>query len=97
MQAFTAIGRVADDEPYQADVSPDVQPWRRNVDFLDCVDTPIRPLIDHLHFIEDTSRWGYKFRFGVFRIDDHDREIIRSAMVEATAAARAGEETTVNP
>ena len=71
LQAFTAIGRVADDEPYQADVSPDVQPWRRNVDFLDCVETPIRPLIDHLHFIEDTSRWGYKFRFGVFRIDDH--------------------------
>jgi hypothetical protein len=44
-------------------MSPDFQPWRRNV-----------------HFIEDRSRWGYKFRFGVFRIDDHDFEVIRSAM-----------------
>ena len=34
LQAFTAIGQVADDEPYQVAMSPDFQPWRRNVDFL---------------------------------------------------------------
>lgn len=55
-------------------------PRRHNVDFLDCAETSIRPLIDQLDFIEDTARWGYKFRFGVFRIDDHDLEVIRSAM-----------------
>ncbi|BBX67337.1 UPF0310 protein [Mycolicibacterium psychrotolerans] len=97
LQAFTAIGRVADDEPYQAEVSPDVVHWRRNVDFLDCAETPIRPLIDELGFIEDKSRWGYKFRFGVFRIDDHDLEVIRSAMVDSAAVGRAAEETTVSP
>jgi hypothetical protein len=80
LQAFTAIGQVVDDEPYQADVSPDFQPWRRNVDFLDCAETPIRPLIDQLDFIENKQRWGYKFRFGVFRVDDHDFEVIRAAM-----------------
>ena len=80
LQAFTAIGQVADDEPYQADMSPDFQPWRRNVDFLECAETPIRPLIEKLDFIEDKSRWGYKFRFGVFKIDEHDFEVIRSAM-----------------
>ncbi len=91
LQAFTAIGRVADDEPYQVEVSPDFQPWRRNVDFLDCAEAPIRPLIERLEFIEDTARWGgYKFRFGVLRIDDHDLEVIRSAMVPASI-----EETTV--
>ena len=37
--------------------------------------------VAELDFIEDTARWGYKFRFGVFRIDDHDLEVIRSAMV----------------
>ena len=58
----------------------DVHPWRRNVDFLDCTETPIKPLIERLGFIEDKSRWGYKFRFGVFRIDDHDLEVIRSVM-----------------
>src|SRR5207248_236282 len=80
LQAFTAIGQVTDDEPYQAQMSADFHPWRRNVDFLDCLQAPIRPLIEQLHFIEDTSRWGYKFRFGVFAIDDHDLAVIRSAM-----------------
>lgn len=80
LQAFTAIGQVADDEPYQTEVTPDFQPWRRNVDFLDCTETPIRPLLDKLDFIGDKARWGYKFRTGVFTIDDHDFEVLRSAM-----------------
>jgi EVE domain len=80
LQAFTAIGQISDDEPYQAEVTPDFQPWRRNVDFLRSSETPIRPLIDALHFIEDKKRWGYKFRFGVFKIDDHDLDLIRQNM-----------------
>ena len=80
LQAFTAIGQVVDDEPYQVEVSPDFQPFRRNVDFLDCAEAPIRPLIEELEFIEDPARWGYKFRFGVFKISDRDLEVIRSAM-----------------
>lgn len=86
LQAFTAIGRVADDEPYQVELSPDFQPWRRNVDFLDCTETPIRPLIADLGFIENKQRWGYKFRFGVFRVDDHDFELIRTAMTSGVHA-----------
>ncbi|BBX19353.1 EVE domain-containing protein [Mycolicibacterium duvalii] len=81
VQAFTAIGRVADGDPYQAEVAPEFRPWRRRVDFLRCVETPIRPLIDRLEFIEDKTRWGYQFRFGGFRIGDHDVEILRSAMI----------------
>lgn len=89
LQAFTAIGQVADDEPYPADISSESPLWRRNVDFLDCVETPIRPLLPDLDFIEDKARWGYKFRFGVFRIDDHDLEVIRAAMVAGVAQASA--------
>lgn len=80
LQAFTAIGQIADDEAYQVEVSPDFHPWRRNVDFLPCKEIPIRPLIEDLDFVDDKQRWGYTFRFGVFRIDDHDLEVIRSAM-----------------
>ena len=80
LQAFTAIGQIADDEPYQAEMSPDFLPWRRNVDFLPGHEVPIRPLIDKLHFIEDKKRWGYKFRFGVFKIDDHDLNLIKRRM-----------------
>nr|WP_090277056.1 EVE domain-containing protein [Mycolicibacterium komanii]CRL70943.1 hypothetical protein CPGR_02193 [Mycolicibacterium komanii] len=80
LQAFTAIGRVADDEPYLDPAAPDEERWRRNVDFLDAHEAPIRPLLEHLDFIEDKARWGYKFRFGVFKIGDDDLEVIRSAM-----------------
>ena len=80
LQAFTAIGQIVDDEPYQTDLTPDFAPWRRNVEFLPSNETPIRPLIDALHFIEDKKRWGYKFRFGVFSIDDDDLALIRRAM-----------------
>ena len=80
LQAFTAIGQVVDDEPYQVETTDGVSPWRRNVDFVPCTEAPIKPLIEHLGFIEDKKRWGYKFRFGVFRIDDHDLEVIRLAM-----------------
>jgi hypothetical protein len=58
VQAFTAIGRVADDEPYQVQMSADFQPWRRNVEFLECDEAPIRQLLEQLDFIEDPSRWG---------------------------------------
>jgi hypothetical protein len=80
LQAFTAIGQIADNEPYQVEVTPDFVPWRRNVRFVAGDETPIRPLIDDLHFIGDKNRWGYKFRFGVFKIDDHDLDLIRQAM-----------------
>jgi predicted RNA-binding protein len=80
LQAFTAIGQVVDDEPYQVEMTADFHPFRRNVDFLPCKETAIRPLIDDLHFIEDKKRWGYKFRFGVFKIDDHDLDLIRRNM-----------------
>lgn len=89
LQAFTAIGQVTDDEAYQVDMAPGFQPWRRRVDFLPCAETPIRPLLDDLDFVEDKARWGYRFRFGVFAIDEHDFEVIRSAMTGCLPTAGA--------
>ncbi len=83
LQAFTAVGRVVDDEVYQADLDPEFQPWRRNMEFLPCAETPIRPLLDDLNFVVDKTRWGYRFRTGVFEIDEHDFEVLRSAMTNA--------------
>jgi hypothetical protein len=82
LQAFTAIGQVVDDEVYQADLDPEFQPWRRKMEFLACAETPIRPLLDDLNFVVDKTRWGYRFRTGVFEIDEHDFEVLRSAMSE---------------
>lgn len=80
LQAFTALGRISDDEVYQADLDPQFQPWRRNVEFLECTEVPIKPLLDDLGFIVDKARWGYRFRTGLFEIDERDFAVIRAAM-----------------
>ena len=80
LRAFTAIGRVADDQLYRAELARGFRPWRRNVEFSACVEAPIAPLIDELSFIKDKRRWGYVFRFGLFEIPCADFELIKTAM-----------------
>ena len=82
LQAFTAIGEVADDKIYQHKMADDFIPYRRNINYFKCQETPIAPLIDQLNFIENKTSWGYKFRFGFFEIPEEDYKLIRSAMVE---------------
>lgn len=84
VQAFTALGRIADDELYQGEMGQGFVAWRRNVVFLECSETPIKPLIDELSFIRDKQHWGYVFRFGLFEIPQPDFELIKYA-VTATA------------
>lgn len=80
LQAFTALGHVSDDDVYQVELSPEFRPWRRNLRFEEVNEAPIRPIIGALDFIEDTTRWGYKFRFGVFEISEHDFRVLHEAM-----------------
>ena len=80
LQAFTAIGRIADDHLYQGEMANEFVPWRRNVEFLDCFETPIRPLIDGLSFIKDKQHWGYMFRLGLFVIPREDFKLIQNEM-----------------
>lgn len=82
LQAFTAIGEVADDKIYQHKMADDFIPYRRNINYFKCQETPIAPLINELDFIENKTSWGYKFRFGFFEIPEGDYELIRSAMVD---------------
>jgi DNA-binding MarR family transcriptional regulator/predicted RNA-binding protein len=80
LQAFTALGRVVDEELYQVETATGFTPWRRNVEFVSGVEAPIRPLIDQLSFIKDKRRWGYVFRFGLFKIPQEDFAVISQAM-----------------
>ena len=57
-------GQIADDEPYEVEVTPDLRRWRRNVDFLPCTETPIRPLIADLEFIENKRHGATGFVSG---------------------------------
>ncbi len=80
LQAFTAIGRVLDEELYQVEQAPGFTPWRRKIQFVRSIEAPIRPLIDQLSFIKDKRRWGYMFRVGLFKIPQEDFAVISRAM-----------------
>ena len=79
LQAFTTLGRVADDEVWQADEG-DFRPWRRRADYVEAREAPIRPLLDQLSFTAGQPSWGMAFRRGLFAVPDDDLAVIRAAM-----------------
>ena len=80
LQAFTAMGEVISGEIYQVEMTPDFKPYRVDVKFFECRETPIRPLIDKLSFIKNKSRWGAAFRFGQVKIPAQDFNLIAKTM-----------------
>lgn len=78
VQAFTALGRVADAPLYQ--LPHDHQPFRRAVDWIPCVPASVRPLIDTLGFIGNKAYWGTPFRYGFLRIPPADFACIAAAL-----------------
>jgi len=80
LQEFTAIARVIDDEPHQAEMRPDFHPWRRLVEPIPSTEAPIAPLNEELTFIPDKRRWGFVFRRGMFEIGEDDFSRIARAM-----------------
>ncbi len=85
-QSFTAIGTVRAREPYQAEMSAGFTPWRRDVDWFDAAEQPIKPLLDWLDFTQ-ARNWGYALRFGVIEIPAVDFEFLQHVMTQAKVAA----------
>ncbi|MGO4125514.1 EVE domain-containing protein [Inquilinus sp. YAF38] len=85
LQAFTAIGSVIDDGPYDVDLGNGFQPYRRAVAWEDVGETPVHPLLDTLAFTAGRPNWGYQLRFGLFAICDGDAEVIEAAMRAAAS------------
>ncbi len=56
-------------------------PFRRNIDFFECKECSIIPLINDLEFIINKKSWGYPFRFGFFEIKENDFNLISSKML----------------
>jgi hypothetical protein len=78
LQAFTAIGRIADHEIFQAD-DGDFHPFRRRVNYL-----PLKravPLAEVTERLELTAgaNWGYQLRRGLLPLSDADFDVIRTA------------------
>ena len=79
-QCFTALGIVEDKPPYQVEMTPDFQPFRRDIYYLQTIDAPIKPLLLDLSFIQDKIKWGANFRFGILKIPQEDFVPIAKAM-----------------
>jgi hypothetical protein len=85
LQQLTALGVVADDEPFQVEQAPDLHPWRRLVDFEEVGAVPIRPLLPLVGFIGDEQRWGMAFRRGLFEVPAGDFGVLAGAMRDAAS------------
>jgi len=90
LQAFTAIGTVCDEIPYQVEMTAEFKPWRRDVHWHAAHEAPIRPLLDQLAFTGDGGNWGYRFRFGLLEITGEDAELIATAMMPDRARSARG-------
>jgi hypothetical protein len=80
LQSFVTIGVVQPGEPYKFDMGGGFAPFRRDVNYIPSNEAPIAPLLEHLEFVQSRTRWGYKFRFGLFMITDADMRLIANAM-----------------
>lgn len=79
LQAFTAIGQIADDVIWQAD-DGDFKPWRRRVAYCaDAVDAPLTALAEVLD-LTSTPSWGHRLRRGLIELTEHDFQAIQTAM-----------------
>lgn len=80
LQSFVSIGVVQPGAPYEFNMGAGFVPYRRDVAYVPAAEAAIAPLLDAFHFVEDRTRWGYKFRFGLFAVSDHDMLLIARAM-----------------
>jgi EVE domain len=83
LRAFTALGIVADAEPYLAEpmdmgTHGTVRPWRRRVEFFSVDPVPVHDL-DLL--LTQAPNWGYQLRRGLVSLPVEDFETLRAAMV----------------
>jgi hypothetical protein len=79
LRAFTAIGRIADDEVWQAD-EEGFAPWRRRVEFdARAVEVPLVQLQDDLDLTQGPN-WGYPLRRGLVELSSDDFDRIARAM-----------------
>lgn len=79
LQAFTAIGRVTDDEVWRADEGG-FRPWRRRVAYRSgAVPVPLASVRADLELTAGPN-WGYQLRRGVLELAEHDAGVIAAAM-----------------
>jgi hypothetical protein len=80
LKAFTALGRVVDNNVEQVRVNDEFIPWRRSVQYeTKIVDVAVAELKDRLALTQSRN-WGYSLRRGLLPLASTDFEIISLAM-----------------
>ena len=80
VRKFTALGRVAQREPYLYAQSSTFEPMRRDVTWFTVQAAAIEPLLGKLSFISSREHWGLAFRRGLIEVTEHDMRVIADAM-----------------
>lgn len=80
LQAFTAIGRVADGAPHQVTVTPVFKPWRCRMEFIGAEEAPIAPIVEQLSFVSDKTTLAMPAKRGLFEVSVDDFMIVANAM-----------------
>ncbi|TCC64810.1 EVE domain-containing protein [Kribbella pittospori] len=85
LRAFTALGIVADSEPYQAEpmsmgTHGVVRPWRQAVDFEVVERAALADVTAELTLTRQPN-WGYQLRRGLVPLAVEDFEVLRSVMI----------------
>ena len=80
LREFTAIGRIGDGEPWQADEG-ERHPWRRAVEYDESAHaTPITPLLEVLELTRGNRNWGFIMRRGQVEMTPHDFAVVAREM-----------------
>ncbi len=90
VQAFTAVGVLADDQLWQGD-EDGWRPWRRSVGYApEGRPVSIADLRGRLELTAEPN-WGYRLRRGLIPLSDSDFVVIHRAMTGNSPAALAAE------
>ena len=88
VQAFTAIGQILDDAPFQIKQADNFHPFRRKAHYPNLKEASIHPLLEQLSFTQGRSSWGMAFRRGTFKISWQDFDKIERAMKACEAETK---------
>ena len=79
LRAFTAVGRVVDDQLWQAHVGG-FRPWRRRVEYdTGATSVPVADVRGDLDLCRDPL-WGYQLRRGLLQLSHDDAAVLLEAM-----------------
>jgi hypothetical protein len=87
LQAFTALGQLADDRVYEFDMGSGFVPFRRDVRYERVRPVALASLSPRLHL---TARpgWAMQLRRGHLELDEHDFALLRDALVPPSPQKR---------